>query len=205
MERSGEVDLQDETQKGNQQRADHAFLAELKRESGSTLSTRALATAQETRQLSFDLFSGLSKTARYLNWFSLFRLHRHILLEKLVRETKVQGFKPLLLTPAIIDYDLWLGENVVRSPLLDQMQVMDHITRRQKSPAVHGYFAYDPLREVYFRRGKRRENAIGMARTALVDHGFIGIKLYPPMGVLLATEEDTTSETWTNSACLSGS
>ncbi len=164
-----------------QRKADSAFLAELTKSSRTLLPADRTISLHQTKQVSRDLFSGISKTARYLNWFSLFRLYRHVLAEMLDRDTQAQGFRPVLVTPAIIDYDRWLAETV-RSPLQDQMEVMDRIARRQTGPAVHGYFGYDPLREVYFRRGKRRENALGMARKALVDHGFIGIKLYPPMG-----------------------
>ncbi|UTS87701.1 amidohydrolase family protein [Rhizobium anhuiense] len=164
------------------QNIDRAFLTELMKSSRVVFPADTMPSPRQTRQVSFDLFSGLSKTARYLNWFSLFRLYRHVLADMLDRDTQAQGFKPVLFTPAIIDYDRWLGENVVRSPLQDQMQVMDRVSRRKTGPAVHGYFGYDPLREVYFRRGKKPENALGMARKALLDHGFIGIKLYPPMG-----------------------
>lgn len=184
VQRSGGPVLMDAKPEQTRQRnADRAFLERLVQTTTSTQGVDMLVVEpQQTRQLSFDLFGGVSKTARYLNWFSLFRLYRHILVDLLDRETRAQGFRPLLLTPAIIDYDRWLGENVVRSPLRDQMEVMDRISRRPSGPAVHGYFGYDPLREVYFRRGVKPENALDLARRALVDHGFIGIKLYPPMG-----------------------
>jgi predicted TIM-barrel fold metal-dependent hydrolase len=184
IERSGGPVLMTATPEQARKRAsDRAFLERLTQTARSIQSADTLmAQPAQTRQLSLDLFAGLSKTARYLNWFSLFRLYRHVLADKLERDTRAQGFRPLLMTPAIIDYDRWLGENVVRSPLRDQMEVMDRISRRPSGPAIHGYFAYDPLREVYFRRGVKPENALDLARRALVDHGFIGIKLYPPMG-----------------------
>lgn len=66
------------------------------------------------------------------------------------------------------------------------MLVMDHITRRMSQassgPVMHGYMGFDPLREVAFRNGKTEASPLETARVALVDHGFLGIKLYPPMG-----------------------
>jgi predicted TIM-barrel fold metal-dependent hydrolase len=47
---------------------------------------------------------------------------------------------------------------------------------------VHGYFPFDPLREVYYRRGHAKTGSLAMVRKALTEHGFLGVKLYPPMG-----------------------
>ena len=123
---------------------------------------------------------------RYLNWFSLFRLYRHVLVERLVSDTSGQGFQPIMLTPALVDYDEWLFQDVDKSPLTRQMAVMDLISQRsakaQSGPVLHGYMGFDPLREVAYRTGKSKISSLATARAALSDHGFIGVKLYPPMG-----------------------
>src|SRR5690242_5883527 len=59
---------------------------------------------------------------------------------------------------------------------------MDLIARRPAAPAIHSYVAFDPLREVYFRHGRDRISPLQLARDALANHGFVGVKLYPPMG-----------------------
>jgi predicted TIM-barrel fold metal-dependent hydrolase len=90
-----------------------------------------------------------------------------------------------MLTPALVDYDEWLYEDV-KSPLDQQAAVMDLISqqsiRAKSQPVVHGYIGFDPLREVAHRAGKSSVSSLETARSALVNHGFFGVKLYPPMG-----------------------
>ncbi|WP_246740748.1 amidohydrolase family protein [Mesorhizobium sp. NZP2298] len=139
---------------------------------------------EHARAASQRAFDGQGALARYLNWFSLFRLYRHVLVERLVSDTEHQGFRPLMLTPALVDYDEWLYEDVDASPLPRQMLVMDKISQRmaRKGPVVHGYMGFDPLREVAYRAGKSAVSSLATTRAALTEHGFIGAKLYPPMG-----------------------
>lgn len=123
---------------------------------------------------------------RYLNWFSLFRLYRHVLVDRLISDTSSQGFQPIMLTPALVDYDEWLFQDVDKSPLPRQMVAMDVISQRvakaKSGPVLHGYMGFDPLREVAYRARKSKISSLATARTALSEHGFIGVKLYPPMG-----------------------
>ena len=151
-----------------------------------TLRANEPLTIGEARGASQRAFLRQDPVGRYLNWFSLFRLYRHVLVDRLVADNKAQGFDPVLLTPALVDYDEWLYEDVDSSPLPRQMVVMDRISQRmanaKSGPVVHGYMGFDPLREVAFRKGKSRVSSLATARSALMEHGFIGIKLYPPMG-----------------------
>ncbi|MGO6798568.1 amidohydrolase (plasmid) [Rhizobium ruizarguesonis] len=123
---------------------------------------------------------------RYLNWFSLFRLYRHVLVDRLISDTSFQGFQPVMLTPALVDYDEWLFQDVDKSPLPRQMAVMDVISQRlakaKSGPVLHGYVGFDPLREVAYRARKSKVSSLVTARAALSEHGFVGVKLYPPMG-----------------------
>ena len=116
----------------------------------------------------------------YLRWFTLFTVYRHVLVDELTAFHQRQGFSPIALAPSIIDYSKWLGQEVV-SPLADQIEVMGLIAKRP-GPAIHGFVAFDPLHEVYFRTGHDSTNPLALVRTALVEHGFAGVKIYPPMG-----------------------
>ncbi|MGO8499939.1 amidohydrolase family protein [Rhizobium leguminosarum] len=137
----------------------------------------------EARAASARAFVDLGMFSRYLEWFSLFRLYRHVLVDQLVADARRQGFEPVMLTPLLVDYDEWLFEDV-RTPLAKQMEVMDYISRRSGDrPAVHGYIGFDPLREVAFRANiKGTVSSLVTSRRALTEHGFVGVKLYPPMG-----------------------
>lgn len=142
-------------------------------------------TMAEARFASRSAFTVETAVGRYLGWFGLFRLYRHVLVERLVADTRRQGFKPLLLSPALVDYDEWLFEDV-RSPLDEQAAVMGLISKRsieaRDQPVVHGYIGFDPLREVAYRAGKSTASSLATARRALTEYGFAGVKLYPPMG-----------------------
>jgi predicted TIM-barrel fold metal-dependent hydrolase len=126
--------------------------------------------------------------SRLLSWISLFKVYRHVNVEHLAADLKRQGFTPVLLTPAIIDYSRWLLQEP-NSPLTDQIAVMGEIARQKELPAVHGYIAYDPLRALCERNDVPRIDGtlepvapIEIVRKALDEHGFMGVKLYPPMG-----------------------
>ena len=92
-----------------------------------------------------------------------------------------------LICPAVVDYDYWLRPQSFAGEILDpatphelQVEVMDgvsQVARRTESGAVHGYMAYDPLRDEL--EGGR---SLNLVKSAVASHGFIGVKLYPPMG-----------------------
>ncbi len=134
---------------------------------------------------------------RYLRWFALFTRYRHALVEDLAASHKRQGFEPLLLCPAAVDFDFWLGEYVRTSPLPDQVAVMGALSRRASGPPVHGYVGFDPLRQAYFAEGKFTDyDPLGLVRRAVRDEGFLGVKLYPPMGFKPAGNEADACQTY---------
>lgn len=118
-----------------------------------------------------------------LRWFALFTRYRYALAEQLVADHASQDFEARLLCPAMIDFDHWLGERVDDSPLPAQVEVMGRLARRKSGPVVHGYVAYDPLRQALFEAGMFRQfDPLYLVQTALREEGFIGVKVYPPMG-----------------------
>jgi predicted TIM-barrel fold metal-dependent hydrolase len=127
-------------------------------------------------------FASPSDIGVYLRWFSLYSRYRHDLADQLAGDHDRQGFKSVLLPPAMVDFSRWLGEEPT-SPLRDQVEAMARLSLRPSGPAVHGFVAYDPLREVYFRRGLGEpESPLALVREAVTEHGFVGAKIYPPMG-----------------------
>ncbi|MBB4232648.1 amidohydrolase family protein [Rhizobium mongolense] len=175
-----------EEQEKRQPASEDKFLNYILGDQVRQLRADTTVTLTVARSASQRAFSSLGPVSRYLNWFSLFRLYRHVLVERLISDTTQQGFNPIMLTPALVDYDMWLYETVDNSPLRRQMVVMDVIAqrmaRKKAGPVVHGYMGFDPLREVAFRANKTKLSSLTTAREALEDHGFIGVKLYPPMG-----------------------
>lgn len=118
-----------------------------------------------------------------LRWFALFTRYRYVLSEQLADEFRCQGFTPLLLCPATVDYDYWLGQYVDESPLPDQVTVMGRLARRRTGPVVHGYIGFDPLRQAAFGIGESKGfEPLPLVKRAIEQEGFLGVKLYPPMG-----------------------
>jgi predicted TIM-barrel fold metal-dependent hydrolase len=152
----------------------------------ATLRANGPLSPARARSASETAFQRQDAIGRYLNWFSLFRLYRHVLVERLISDTEREGFRPVMLTPALVDYDEWLYQDVDTSPLSRQMVVMDLISQRmakaKTGPILHSYMGFDPLREVAYQVRKSKVSSLATARAALTDHGFIGVKLYPPMG-----------------------
>jgi predicted TIM-barrel fold metal-dependent hydrolase len=141
---------------------------------GSLSEAEAQAVAKEAYTSRVDI-------GYYLRWFALFTVYRYVLVDQLAADHERQGYKPLLIAPATIDYSSWLQQEV-KSPLPSQVQVMEIITKRATSTAVHPYIAFDPLREVYCRHHKKTFSPLDLVCDAILNHGFVGVKLYPPMG-----------------------
>jgi predicted TIM-barrel fold metal-dependent hydrolase len=88
-----------------------------------------------------------------------------------------------LIAPALIDYEYWLRrpKNAsdpmdTRTPLEDQVKVMQ-VVNQKSAGSIHAYAPYDPLRDV-----EQKGRALRVAQEAVRKYGFIGVKLYPPMG-----------------------
>lgn len=163
--------------------------------------TRTVLSRAEAGPVAAAAMRSLSSIGVYLRWFRDFRRYRHQLTDRLAGMHAKQGFKTLLMTPAMIDYSRWLRETP-RSPLADQVAVFSEIAKRP-GPAVHGYVAYDPLHQVFAEMKIRpegmsdrdwaieqRETPLDIVERAVLEGGFLGVKLYPPMGFRAARNGD---------------
>jgi len=138
---------------------------------------------QEASAIASKSYRSKTDLGLLFRWFGLFTRYRFVLADQLANDHKRQGFDPILLCPAVIDYDLWLGENVEGSPLPDQVSVMGQLSRRKTGAVVHGYVGFDPLRQAAFESGFfNLYSPLELVRRAIRDEGFLGVKLYPPMG-----------------------
>ena len=93
---------------------------------------------------------------------------------------------PRLMTPATLDITLWLPDSKFDdppTPLLDQAELMRLIALIQPPTlAMHGFIGFDPWRQVDDLAHGRTPTALDVVKTAIEQKGFIGVKLYPPMG-----------------------
>ncbi len=150
----------------------------------------APTTSQEYTDIAEQAVTSNTGIGLLARWVALFFRYRHELADELAEATRANGREPRMLVPLMVDYAHWLGEDTAPgSSLTEQVVVFDHIARRRNETPVHGMVGYDPLRAVFFRRGTPYAgfssvpfDPVALARSALTDHGFVGLKLYPPMG-----------------------
>ena len=130
--------------------------------------------------LAVRLYASNKVIGRYIRWALLFTRHRFEMAEDLSRIHR--GRVPLM-TPALVDFSMWV-EDEPKFALADQIEVMARISRRKNGPHVHGFVGFDPLRQAIHEKNRRPEAdaPLKLVQRAVMEKGFIGIKLYPPMG-----------------------
>ena len=87
----------------------------------------------------------------------------------------------VLFAPALVDFSNWLGDSAA-SPLQQQVELMDALARRQKKGRMHGYVAFDPLRQLLAEEKRQAQTSLTLAKAAVETQGFLGVKVYSPMG-----------------------
>ena len=138
---------------------------------GASLRNSAEAIAQ-------FLTSGRSAFSRYFAWAQVLTDYRENIAAAYYALYDASSAQLLMSAPAIVDYNYWL-EDQSPSPLQDQVELMGLLSLKQPVP-MHGYVAFDPLRAV---RGKAGDPApLDIVKEAVNTHGFLGVKLYSPMG-----------------------
>lgn len=128
------------------------------------------------------LYASKDVVGHYVRWIMQFTRFRHELGSTLAR---IHDGKAALATPALIDYTHWLDDRNKVS-LDQQVRTMGlisrHFGKQSTGVRIHGFAPYDPLRQVLFEQGKEAVSSFERVKTAVNSEGFIGVKLYPPMG-----------------------
>ena len=145
-----------------------------------------------------ELYSRDDLLGRYIRWALLYTRHRYELAEELdqLHGRIGQKSRMVLMTPAIVDFSKWL-EDEDQLSIEEQVDVMTRIACRRDGPRVHGFVGFDPLRQALYDHHQRKpadKDPMAVVRRAIeVDRildatstkttgGFVGVKLYPPMG-----------------------
>jgi hypothetical protein len=126
---------------------------------------------------------------RYFTWGLMFAEDRNALITRLAA---LYPGQELMLTPAMVDYDLWL--DAPDSDLPGQVKVMSAIaaSRSAAGTPVHPFLAFDPWR--CLRDRQRGNDPLAEIKRALSEGRGIGIKLYPPMGFAAAGNTDRSAD-----------
>lgn len=108
---------------------------------------------------------------------------RHVnAIDYLTTYSKGSARKIDLVTPSMVDYDWWLarGKATVTS-LAEQVDVMSQVSVLMGG-RVHGFVSFCPFREVMSRNTSGVGDGMRLVKRAIETGGFMGVKLYPPMG-----------------------
>jgi predicted TIM-barrel fold metal-dependent hydrolase len=123
---------------------------------------------------------------RAIRWVKMFGRSRLDQAADLVRsfDDDVDLFIPLL-----VDLGTSLGDQA-KTPNREQMVLYEKISRLsmlgklpgQKKAQFHFFVGFDPLRELRARQVGDIETPLDLVQTAVHTYGFVGVKVYPPMG-----------------------
>lgn len=109
--------------------------------------------------------------------------YRHVnAIDYLTTYSKGSARKIDLVVANMVDYDWWLARGKATSTSLsDQVDVMSQISVLLGG-RVHGFAPFCPFREVMTADSSGIGDSMRLVKDAIETRGFIGVKLYPPMG-----------------------
>ncbi len=126
----------------------------------------------------FDSDGAIGRTIRWAGWL---RAPRMQIVEEYLRLYSSDG-EIALLTPALVDFSAWLDDEP-DSSIASQILTMEAVQRQclaQHGTLLHCYAPFDPWRQLAHTGAGR--SPLELVQDAVEQRGFIGVKLYPPMG-----------------------
>ena len=126
----------------------------------------------------FDLFATL-------RWAALLMRDRSEILTRLIDlyggSNPNEGVR--IYSPSIVDFDLWFVEKPQSnfSSLDDQIEVMSLLAKLDSSAIILNFAPFCPLRAA-MERSQGNTDPLARLRRAVEQQGYVGVKLYPPMG-----------------------
>lgn len=127
--------------------------------------------------LATDRLPGMDQIAlayRYIRWLDLIMKNRQTILERMKKTfNSVQLFTPLMM-----DMEFWLSDPVP-TPMHKQILIYEKMIKRSNG-LIHPFVPFDPERE-RVHHGTEQSSLV-LIKDAIENRGFIGVKVYPPMG-----------------------
>ncbi|WP_432219304.1 amidohydrolase family protein [Pseudomonas kribbensis] len=109
--------------------------------------------------------------------------YRYVTVHDYLRTYNVPGKRVVdLMLPSMVDYDWWLAKGQsTQTSLPVQVQVMEQISILTGG-RVHAFVPFDPLKQIAYELYGTGDDSLGLVKRAILSHGCVGVKLYPPMG-----------------------
>jgi predicted TIM-barrel fold metal-dependent hydrolase len=131
-------------------------------------------------------FPSAGGAKRAVSWVLLYGRYRLELTQLLIANF---GGRVDLFCPLSVDLGTALGD-VAKTTGRQQMELQEKISRlsmlgklpRGGKARVHPFVAFDPLHEVRARVVGDLETPLDLVKVAVQTYGFVGVKVYPPMG-----------------------
>ncbi|WP_196223562.1 amidohydrolase family protein [Roseibium sp. RKSG952] len=149
-------------------------------EVGSTMAARVFEREAAGRTDSFQRNSDFVQTLR---WAALLTRRRGDLLAELVRlyggEQQIKVF-----SPSLVDFQYWFRTQETVTPRREQIELMSLLAKQSRDAVVLNVAPFCPLRAALERDADANADTLSVVRDAVQNKGFVGVKLYPPMGFL---------------------
>lgn len=132
-----------------------------------------------------DWTNPLASVRRATRWARLFGLSRLDIAAEMARTYQsVDLFCPLL-----VDLGIGLGD-VPKTTMGQQVELSERLSRISMlgllpgggSARLHPFVGFDPRRQLRALLADAAETPFDVVRSAVLDRGFVGVKVYPPMG-----------------------
>ena len=133
---------------------------------------------KSSKKIAKSLFESPGSFGRHVRWAYLLSKYRYEIIRELRSAYDGKDIAIDLFTPALVDFTYWVKDEP-ESSIPAQIILFDKIIQLFKGQ-IHPFVAYDPWREA--ERGDNPNGSLYWVKKAIEEHGFIGVKLYPPMG-----------------------
>ncbi|MCK0097140.1 amidohydrolase [Yoonia sp. F2084L] len=134
--------------------------------------------------------------AQSLRWAALLTRDRRDILGELIRlygpRQVTEDGKPIgiqVFSPSLVDFDYWFKNPPQDrfSKIADQINILSRLAQLEQRAVLLNFAPFCPLRAAVDGIGVHR-----VIRDAVLNKGFVGVKMYPPMGFKPIGNEETT-------------
>jgi len=130
--------------------------------------------AKSTKEDAIPVLDQIELIYRYIRWLDLLMKNRPVIMQKMF-DTYPEVH---LFTPLMMDMEYWLDDPVVYT-MRKRIEFFEKMIKLSKG-LIHPFVPFDPKRE--FKNKGTDESAMSLIKDAIDNRGFIGVKVYPPMG-----------------------